>query len=86
MNGFVAAFFYCFERLWPASDTIVTDVSLVVRRRSQFEEYDTVVGFRLVNKEAAKLLWTSCMEQHAFFRLGRAPPSEQVRRHIGSDS
>jgi hypothetical protein len=49
----------------------------------QFEEYDTVVGFVLPTKRAAKLLWKNCIEQHSFFRLGcRQVDPKQVTKGV----
>lgn len=49
----------------------------------QFEEYDTVVGFLLPTKRAAKRLWKNCIEQHSFFRLGcRQVDPKQITKGV----
>ncbi|KAI1287648.1 Band 4.1-like protein 3 [Halotydeus destructor] len=45
-------------------------------RPGEFEQFESVVGFKLANHKAAKRLWKTCVEHHTFFRLmtPEAPP------------
>lgn len=52
-------------------------------QHEKFEEYDTVVGFLLPTKRAAKRLWKNCIEQHSFFRLGcRQVDPKQITKGV----
>ena len=37
-------------------------------RPGEFEQYESTIGFKLVNHKAAKRLWKTCVEHHTFFR------------------
>ncbi len=43
-------------------------------RPSEFEKYETTIGFRCPNHKAAKRLWKIAVEHHAFFRLREPEP------------
>ena len=51
-------------------------------KRERYEQCDTIVGFRLADRRKAKALWKSCIEQHAFFRLGQSRPPSNVSRGV----
>ncbi|KAG7257979.1 hypothetical protein CRUP_022483 [Coryphaenoides rupestris] len=36
---------------------------------TEFEQFESTIGFKLHNHRAAKRLWKVCVEHHAFFRL-----------------
>ncbi|KAM8767055.1 protein 4.1 isoform 7-T7 [Acanthopagrus schlegelii] len=38
-------------------------------RPSEVEQYESAIGFKLPNYQAAKKLWKVCVEHHTFFRL-----------------
>ncbi|XP_030613059.1 LOW QUALITY PROTEIN: band 4.1-like protein 3 [Archocentrus centrarchus] len=38
-------------------------------RPGEFEQFESTIGFKLLNHRAAKRLWKVCVEHHAFFRL-----------------
>lgn len=38
-------------------------------RPGEFEQYESTIGFKLLNHRAAKKLWKACVEHHTFFRL-----------------
>ncbi|XP_036334190.1 protein 4.1 homolog isoform X2 [Rhagoletis pomonella] len=43
-------------------------------RPGEFEQYESTIGFKLANHQAAKKLWKSCVEHHTFFRLMTPEP------------
>ncbi|KAM9322867.1 band 4.1-like protein 3 [Pholidichthys leucotaenia] len=47
-------------------------------RPSEFEQFESTIGFKLPNHRAAKRLWKVCVEHHTFFRLvsPEAPPKK----------
>uniref|UniRef100_A0A4W5K0Y2 FERM domain-containing protein n=1 Tax=Hucho hucho TaxID=62062 RepID=A0A4W5K0Y2_9TELE len=47
-------------------------------RPGEFEQFESMIGFKLPNHRAAKRLWKTCVEQHTFFRLvsPEAPPKK----------
>lgn len=36
--------------------------------RVQFDQFESTIGFKLLNHRAAKRLWKVCVEHHSFFR------------------
>lgn len=50
-------------------------------RPSEFEKYETTIGFRCPNHKAAKRLWKIAVEHHAFFRL-REPEAAKSKSRI----
>ena len=50
-------------------------------RPSEFEKYETTIGFRCPNHKAAKRLWKIAVEHHAFFRL-REPEQKTNRSRL----
>jgi len=38
-------------------------------RPGEFDQFESVIGFKLANHKAAKRLWKTCVEHHTFFRL-----------------
>lgn len=47
-------------------------------RRDATDQFDTMLGFNLVNYRACKQLWKYCVEQHTFFR--RQSPQSYTKR------
>ncbi|XP_045061857.1 band 4.1-like protein 3 isoform X2 [Coregonus clupeaformis] len=47
-------------------------------RPGEFEQFESMIGFKLPNHRAAKRLWKTCVEHHTFFRLvsPEAPPKK----------
>jgi len=47
-------------------------------RPSEFEQFESTIGFKLPNHRASKRLWKVCVEHHTFFRLvsPEAPPKK----------
>lgn len=47
-------------------------------RPGEFEQFESTIGFKLLNHRAAKRLWKVCVEHHTFFRLvsPEAPPKK----------
>ncbi|XP_073962671.1 protein 4.1 homolog isoform X3 [Choristoneura fumiferana] len=43
-------------------------------RPGEFEQFESTVGFKLINHRAAKKLWKTCVEHHTFFRLMTPEP------------
>lgn len=43
-------------------------------RPGEFEQYESTIGFKLANHQAAKKLWKACVEHHTFFRLMTPEP------------
>ncbi|XP_072017622.1 protein 4.1-like isoform X10 [Amphiura filiformis] len=43
-------------------------------RPGEFEQFESTIGFKLVNHRAAKRLWKVCVEHHTFFRLVSPEP------------
>ncbi|CAJ1081608.1 band 4.1-like protein 3a isoform X7 [Xyrichtys novacula] len=38
-------------------------------RPGEFDQFESIIGFKLLNHRAAKRLWKVCVEHHSFFRL-----------------
>ncbi|XP_048000948.1 protein 4.1 homolog isoform X3 [Leguminivora glycinivorella] len=55
-------------------------------RPGEFEQFESTVGFKLVNHRAAKKLWKTCVEHHTFFRLmsPEPPPKGTLFPRLGS--
>ncbi|XP_055956551.1 band 4.1-like protein 1 isoform X8 [Patella vulgata] len=55
-------------------------------RPSEFERYESTIGFKLENHRYAKRLWKTCVEHHAFFRLREPeqPKNNAVFPRLGS--
>ncbi|XP_076337943.1 band 4.1-like protein 1 isoform X1 [Tachypleus tridentatus] len=49
-------------------------------RPGEFEQFESTIGFKLVNHKAAKRLWKVCVEHHTFFRLmtPEPPPKQKL--------
>ncbi|XP_037917599.1 protein 4.1 homolog isoform X3 [Hermetia illucens] len=47
-------------------------------RPGEFEQYESTIGFKLVNHRAAKKLWKACVEHHTFFRLMTPEPPQKT--------
>ncbi|XP_043464962.1 uncharacterized protein LOC122500207 isoform X3 [Leptopilina heterotoma] len=56
-------------------------------RPGEFEQFESTIGFKLVNHRAAKKLWKVCVEHHTFFRLTSPEPVKKVGLipHLGSN-
>ncbi|XP_032808646.1 protein 4.1-like isoform X1 [Petromyzon marinus] len=48
-------------------------------RPGEFEQFESTIGFKLPTHRAAKRLWKTCIEHHAFFRLVSADPQPKSR-------
>ncbi|XP_034021546.1 band 4.1-like protein 3 [Thalassophryne amazonica] len=48
----------------------------------EFDQFESIIGFKLQNHRAAKRLWKVCVEHHSFFRL--VSPEEPPKRFLGS--
>ncbi|KAH8030889.1 hypothetical protein HPB51_012229 [Rhipicephalus microplus] len=46
---------------------------------SDFEQFESTIGFKLANHRAAKRLWKVCVEHHTFFRLMSPEPAVKPR-------
>ncbi|KAG1650733.1 Band 4.1-like protein 3 [Nymphon striatum] len=46
-------------------------------RPGEFEQFESTIGFKLINHRAAKQLWKVCVEHHTFFRLMSPDPPEK---------
>lgn len=44
----------------------------------QFDQFESTIGFKLLNHRAAKRLWKVCVEHHSFFRS--VPPVQRPGR------
>uniref|UniRef100_A0A3Q0T0U1 Erythrocyte membrane protein band 4.1 like 3 n=1 Tax=Amphilophus citrinellus TaxID=61819 RepID=A0A3Q0T0U1_AMPCI len=49
-------------------------------RPGEFEQFESTIGFKLLNHRAAKRLWKVCVEHHAFFRL--VSPEETPKKFL----
>ncbi|XP_078138472.1 protein 4.1-like [Centroberyx gerrardi] len=53
-------------------------------RPGEFDQFESIIGFKLQNHRAAKRLWKVCVEHHSFFRL--VSPEEPPKRFISLGS
>uniref|UniRef100_A0A4W3JH77 Erythrocyte membrane protein band 4.1 like 3 n=1 Tax=Callorhinchus milii TaxID=7868 RepID=A0A4W3JH77_CALMI len=53
-------------------------------RPSEFEQFESTIGFKLPNHRAAKRLWKVCIEHHTFFRLVSPEPPPKKFLTLGS--
>ncbi|XP_042187891.1 band 4.1-like protein 3 isoform X3 [Callorhinchus milii] len=51
---------------------------------SNFEQFESTIGFKLPNHRAAKRLWKVCIEHHTFFRLVSPEPPPKKFLTLGS--
>nr|XP_057915634.1 protein 4.1-like isoform X10 [Doryrhamphus excisus] len=49
-------------------------------RPGEFDQFESTIGFKLLNHRAAKRLWKVCVEHHSFFRL--VSPEEPPKRFL----
>ncbi|XP_048884961.1 band 4.1-like protein 3 isoform X1 [Brienomyrus brachyistius] len=53
-------------------------------RPGEFEQFESTIGFKLLNHRAAKRLWKVCVEHHTFFRLVSPEPPPKKFLTLGS--
>ncbi|KAM8822647.1 band 4.1-like protein 3a isoform 9-T9 [Spinachia spinachia] len=53
-------------------------------RPGEFDQFESTIGFKLLNHRAAKRLWKVCVEHHSFFRL--MSPEETPKKFISLGS
>ncbi|XP_071340284.1 protein 4.1-like isoform X5 [Trachinotus anak] len=53
-------------------------------RPGEFDQFESTIGFKLLNHRAAKRLWKVCVEHHSFFRL--VSPEEPPKKFLSLGS
>ncbi|XP_041824102.1 band 4.1-like protein 3a isoform X2 [Melanotaenia boesemani] len=53
-------------------------------RPGEFDQFESMIGFKLLNHRAAKRLWKVCVEHHSFFRL--LSPEEPPKKFLSLGS
>ncbi|XP_056220722.1 protein 4.1-like isoform X10 [Seriola aureovittata] len=53
-------------------------------RPGEFDQFESTIGFKLLNHRAAKRLWKVCVEHHSFFRL--VSPEELPKKFLSLGS
>ncbi|XP_029282405.1 protein 4.1-like isoform X2 [Cottoperca gobio] len=53
-------------------------------RPGEFDQFESTIGFKLLNHRAAKRLWKVCVEHHSFFRL--LSPEETPKKFLSLGS
>uniref|UniRef100_A0A8D3BQT9 Erythrocyte membrane protein band 4.1 like 3 n=1 Tax=Scophthalmus maximus TaxID=52904 RepID=A0A8D3BQT9_SCOMX len=53
-------------------------------RPGEFDQFESTIGFKLLNHRAAKRLWKVCVEHHCFFRL--VSPEETPKKFLSLGS
>ncbi|KAM6971545.1 band 4.1-like protein 3 [Tautogolabrus adspersus] len=53
-------------------------------RPGEFDQFESTIGFKLLNHRAAKRLWKVCVEHHSFFRL--LSPEETPKKMLSLGS
>ncbi|XP_067342416.1 protein 4.1-like isoform X4 [Channa argus] len=53
-------------------------------RPGEFDQFESTIGFKLLNHRAAKRLWKVCVEHHSFFRL--VSPEETPKKFLSLGS
>ncbi|XP_038567025.1 protein 4.1-like isoform X7 [Micropterus salmoides] len=53
-------------------------------RPGEFDQFESTIGFKLLNHRAAKRLWKVCVEHHSFFRL--VSPEETPKKLLSLGS
>uniref|UniRef100_A0A8P4KJQ8 Erythrocyte membrane protein band 4.1 like 3 n=1 Tax=Dicentrarchus labrax TaxID=13489 RepID=A0A8P4KJQ8_DICLA len=53
-------------------------------RPGEFDQFESTIGFKLLNHRAAKRLWKVCVEHHSFFRL--MSPEETPKKFLSLGS
>ncbi|XP_039982855.1 band 4.1-like protein 3a isoform X2 [Xiphias gladius] len=53
-------------------------------RPGEFDQFESTIGFKLLNHRAAKRLWKVCVEHHTFFRL--VSPEEPPKKFLSLGS
>uniref|UniRef100_A0A3B3UL54 FERM domain-containing protein n=1 Tax=Poecilia latipinna TaxID=48699 RepID=A0A3B3UL54_9TELE len=53
-------------------------------RPGEFDQFESIIGFKLLNHRAAKRLWKVCVEHHSFFRL--LSPEEPPKKFLSLGS
>uniref|UniRef100_A0A8C2A6U9 Uncharacterized protein n=1 Tax=Cyprinus carpio TaxID=7962 RepID=A0A8C2A6U9_CYPCA len=67
------------------SDQTVTGNCLICSSPfTQYEQFESTIGFKLSNHRAAKRLWKVCIEHHTFFRLVSPEPPPKGFLVMGS--
>ncbi|KAM8731473.1 band 4.1-like protein 3a isoform 5-T5 [Acanthopagrus schlegelii] len=53
-------------------------------RPGEFDQFESTIGFKLLNHRAAKRLWKVCVEHHSFFRLMSPEETPKKLLSLGS--
>ncbi|TNM96652.1 hypothetical protein fugu_016313 [Takifugu bimaculatus] len=53
-------------------------------RPGEFDQFESTIGFKLLNHRAAKRLWKVCVEHHSFFRLMSPEETPKKTLSLGS--
>uniref|UniRef100_A0A671ULA4 FERM domain-containing protein n=1 Tax=Sparus aurata TaxID=8175 RepID=A0A671ULA4_SPAAU len=53
-------------------------------RPGEFDQFESTIGFKLLNHRAAKRLWKVCVEHHSFFRLMSPEETHKKLLSLGS--
>ncbi|KAM3593114.1 uncharacterized protein V6R79_006469 [Siganus canaliculatus] len=53
-------------------------------RPGEFDQFESTIGFKLLNHRAAKRLWKVCVEHHSFFRLMSPEETPKKMLSLGS--
>ncbi|XP_068604398.1 band 4.1-like protein 3a [Brachionichthys hirsutus] len=53
-------------------------------RPGEYDQFESTIGFKLLNHRAAKRLWKVCVEHHSFFRLRSPEETPKKAMSLGS--
>ena len=66
---------------WQITDQLLNAKPLSLTVCLQFDQFESTIGFKLLNHRAAKRLWKVCVEHHSFFRSVQVCDVSDVRGH-----